>query len=305
MFGKSQIELPCKPTRDNQETPRRDYLCTTKVLSSAALWRGPVNFHAMGLFVSEFISRSSLKWETLLSARRKSNLRLVEHFALLTLKRSNSAIAASMRSACIWEGPTLFPLAISRRRELLSHQFTLNLWILHDPHEFLKPMIFCLAPRVPFTSVKPWKGDLREENWGADLDREFDISAVIHHVVKSLLHVGSKVCPVVKNDATVSGAGWGGKYGSLLSRKLVRKSSSAVGDRVAPWESRVSLNVALTKLTNLREWADPFHPGCFLIITSLPIKMCSLSYMTSGRANWTSGGCTTWIERCLDLMRIA
>jgi hypothetical protein len=50
---------------------------------------------------------------------------------------------------------------------------------------------------------------------------------------------------------------------------------------------------------------NPFQPPVFFIITSRPIRICSLSYITSGRAYWTSGGWTTWIERCLDLMRIA
>ena len=32
---------------------------------------------------------------------------------------------------------TCFWLTVSQARSLLSHQFALDLWVLHDPHEFL------------------------------------------------------------------------------------------------------------------------------------------------------------------------
>lgn len=56
----------------------RTYVWTTNVFSSAALWRGPVNFHALGLLVSGLMSRSRRRLDTLSSGRWRSNRRLVE-----------------------------------------------------------------------------------------------------------------------------------------------------------------------------------------------------------------------------------
>ena len=140
-----------------------------------------------------------------------------------------------------------------------------------------------------------------------DLHGKLNVTAVIDHIVERLLHIGSKMCPIFQNNTWQLIRQDKGKYGSLLSRKLVRKSSTSVVERAAPWESRVSLKVALKTRSIERNQIKlyPFHPDCFFIMTSRPIKMCSLSYMTSGRAFSTSGGWTTWMERCLDLMRIA
>ena len=68
-------------------------------------------------------------------------------------------------------------------------------------------MILGLASRISYPRLaKPRVEILREENRRTDLDGQLDVPAVIHHVVKSLLHIGSKMCPIFKNDANVSGA---------------------------------------------------------------------------------------------------
>jgi hypothetical protein len=90
--------------------------------------------------------------------------------------------------------------------------------------------------------------DLLKKYRCPDLHRQFDITAVIDHIVKSMLHIGSEMCPVFQHDTYKSITPDGGHYGSRLSRKLVRKSSKSVFGRAAPCESRVSLKVALKRI---------------------------------------------------------
>src|SRR5947207_2487237 len=94
------------------------------------------------------MSRSSLKWDTLLSTRCKSNRRLVEQTSPFILKRSNSAIAAFMRSPWTLEELTLYHSVSFKNGSSLSHQFTLDFWISHDMNELLELMVFSLASGV-------------------------------------------------------------------------------------------------------------------------------------------------------------
>jgi hypothetical protein len=177
-------------------------------------------------------------------------------------------------------------------------------------------MMFMNVSRLWYSNPRPGylshknardrKRNLRKKHRGSDLYRKLNVSTVVHHIIEGLLHIGAEVCSVTKYDATRLIQLWNGElrisFLSKIGTEILELGGGAGGSLRVARELESSSGLVSDCSDQVKY---PFQPGCFLIMTSRPIKMCSLSYITSGSANCTSGGCTTWIERHLDLIRMA
>ena len=47
--------------------------------------------------------------------------------------------------------------------------------------------------------MKSW--NVRKEYGCPDLHGKLDIATIINHIVESLLHIGTKMCPILQDDA--------------------------------------------------------------------------------------------------------